>query len=116
MKKLTHGDLKKAATQYLEAKGYIVINIYSGGFKNKDGKWFPRKNVIGVSDLICCSPKGIFMAVEIKIKPDKPRPEQDNFLYNVIENFGMAFVIYSIDDLITMVDGRKESNENTKQG
>ena len=103
--KLTHANLKKAATEYLEAKGYLVCNFYAGGFQDKKGKWFPRKNTKGISDLICCSPKtGHFFALEIKIGKDTCSPEQENFLKNVIACGGMAFIIYSIDDLISWLE------------
>jgi VRR-NUC domain len=54
----------------------------------------------GISDIIGCSPEGIFIAIEVKRPGGKPSPEQLEFIENVKRNKGVAFVAYSLDDAI----------------
>jgi len=103
---MSHNQLKNVITQYLMLKGYIVANFYAGGLM-KDGKYIKRKNATGVSDLICCSPSGKFIAIEVKVKPDKPNDCQEGFLSEVEQNSGIAIVAYSLDDV---VDKLKQNN------
>ena len=47
----------------------------------------------GVSDILCClPPMGRFLAIEVKIPPDKLSPEQEGFLLNVKHSGGSTFV------------------------
>lgn len=96
--KQNHNNLKSAVVEYLEAKKYLVVNFYAGGGV-KNGKYFPRKNTKGVSDIIALSPEGIFTALEIKIKPDCLSEAQAYFLAEVNNRGGKAEVIYNINDL-----------------
>jgi len=97
--KLTHNQLKKFVTEYLELHHFIVVNVYAGGGVNSKGQYFRRKNVVGVSDLICQSLSGTFWAVEIKIGADKLSTEQQNFLKNVGDRNGIGVVVRKPEDI-----------------
>lgn len=43
--------------------------------------------------------KGRFLGIEVKSKCGKLRPEQKEFLENIIKNGGIAFVAKSIEDV-----------------
>ena len=59
---------------------------------------FIRYGFPGLSDIIGQLRDGRFMAIEIKVKRDKPSPEQAAFLAQVNAAGGLAFVAHGIDD------------------
>lgn len=56
----------------------------------------------GVSDLLCCI-QGKFVAIEVKIHPNKPTKLQEKFFEEVRECGGVAIVAYSIDDVKNLI-------------
>jgi len=99
-KQTPHSNLKQAVTQYLELRGFIVCNFFAGGARDRNGKYFPRKNTKGISDILACSPDGKFVAVELKCGKDILKPEQEMFLQNVNSKNGIGLVIRNIDEIM----------------
>lgn len=92
-------EVLNSCRQYLELKGFLVVRHNNiGVFNKKSGGYFFHGQK-GVSDLLCCSPKGIFVAVETKVKGKKPTPEQSAFLQRVNDLGGVGCWVTSIEDL-----------------
>lgn len=105
MKALLEQDIQKSIIDYLRIKKYVVFKANSTQFGIRDGKAFAFASTQkGVSDIIACSTKGSFVAIECK-KPGgkKPTPEQLDFLAQVKANGGIGIVAYSLDDVIGKV-------------
>jgi hypothetical protein len=54
----------------------------------------------GISDIIACSPKGIFWAIEVKKPGGRLYPEQKDFIDRVNANGGVGYVAFSIHDTL----------------
>ena len=94
-------DLQTGIIDYLRLKKYVVVKFPSVGIYDKTSqRYIPYGKKKGVSDLLACSPEGKFFAIEVKIKPNKPTPEQQEFINSINQNNGTAFVAYTIDDII----------------
>jgi Holliday junction resolvase len=79
-------DLKRKALRYLKGKGYFVK--YHSGYGGS----------AGIPDIFGCI-HGRFIAIELKVKPNKPTELQ---IYNIeqIKNAGgIAHVCYSLEDI-----------------
>jgi hypothetical protein len=48
----------------------------------------------GISDIIACSPEGVFTAIEVKRPGGRVSPEQSDFIERVKRNKAVAFVAY----------------------
>ena len=57
----------------------------------------------GISDILGILPGGIFLAVECKVKKNKPTPNQLDFMRRVVKAGGVALVAYSLDDVIDLL-------------
>lgn len=53
----------------------------------------------GTSDVTGCSKDGRFIAVEAKIKPNKPTQLQEDYLEQVRKRGGIALVAYDLTDV-----------------
>lgn len=62
-------------------------------------KWQGPLGVKGVSDIIGCR-EGVFLAIEVKRWPLRPTPDQVQFIHKVRAAGGVAFVAYSVIDVI----------------
>lgn len=59
----------------------------------------------GISDIVgVLRPAGRALAVECKIRPNRPTPQQWAFLKAVDAAGGLAVVAYSVDDVIAAVE------------
>lgn len=100
MHKQSEKDLQKSIIDYLTLKKYLVVKFSSVGiYKQKTGSYIPQRQR-GVSDLLACSPTGRFIAIEVKIKRNRPTKEQLAFIQEVRKRGGIGFVAYSLDDVI----------------
>lgn len=52
----------------------------------------------GTADITGCAKDGRFIAVECKIKPNKPTQLQEDYLNEVRRRGGIAFVAYTLED------------------
>ena len=83
---MTGSKLQGKVIKELESRGYLVVNVTAA-----------TKN--GVSDLICCSSKGKFLALEIKGDGDTLKPLQKHFLKECRVRGTDSKVVKSMDDL-----------------
>ena len=93
--------LQKSIIDYLALKGYIAFKVPAGLIKT--GERFVRLGTAGTADIIACSPAGRFIAIECKLKGNKPTPLQLDFLDRIHQKNGIAIVAFSIDDVIKML-------------
>lgn len=105
--KVKEKDVLKACIEYLALKGFKCIRNNTGAFvgqyTNKKGKTktrFHRYGQRGSSDIIACSPKGMFYAIECKSDTGEPSDKQLEFLQSIKDRNGYAIVARSVDDLI----------------
>ena len=102
----TEKQIQKAIIDYLRLKKYVVFKHHSTGFTSKGGEIRTFKyGDKGISDLIACTPEGRFCAIEVKRKKGgKVSDDQKYFIEQVKANGGIAFVAYSIDDVISEIE------------
>lgn len=101
MRNETEKDIQRAIIDYLRLKRFIVFKHNSTQFGVRNGEAFALKSGDrGISDIICCSLEGRFVAIECKTKKGVPTEEQLAFLKAVILNKGIAFIARSLDDVV----------------
>ncbi|NPV51712.1 MAG: VRR-NUC domain-containing protein [Candidatus Methanofastidiosum sp.] len=95
-------NLVKAVLEYLYYKGFIAIRNNSGVIfiGNGERKRAIRVGLSGSADIIACSPKGNFVAIECKSKKGKLTNKQKEFLDKVKTLGGVALIVRSLDDVI----------------
>ncbi len=107
MKKPTETDLVRQCLEYLWLRGHFAWRQNQGGVTaTYQGKrrYVRFARVDGISDIIgvlgpAASWPGRFLAVEAKIRPNRPTPAQWAFLGAVTTAGGLAVVCYDLDDL-----------------
>lgn len=62
----------------------------------------------GSPDIIACSPKGQFIAIECKTKKGRLTKKQIEFIERINALGGKALVVRSLDDLIQFVEDEKQ--------
>lgn len=88
--------------QYLNYKGHYVQRTNSGRIRipGKNGQQrLIRMAQAGTSDITGCSKDGRFIAIECKIKPNKPTELQEAYLEEIRKRGGIAIVAYSFEDI-----------------
>ena len=104
MKEESEQDIQKAIIDYLRIKKYVVFKHHSTGSTVRNNKAvFFKHGDRGISDIIACSPKGQFIAIEVKKKGGKISDDQIAFIKAVTINRGNAFVAHSIDEVISQI-------------
>jgi hypothetical protein len=98
--KETH--LVRQIIDYLNYRGCFVQRTNSGSVRFKDSGG--RSNFIklahaGTADINGCSPDGRFIAIECKIKPNKPTELQEAYLEEIRKRGGIAIVAYDLSDV-----------------
>ena len=96
-------QLVNQIVNYLNFKGHFVQRTNSGMLRlsNPNG----RERVVrlahpGTADITGCTKDGKFLAVECKIKPNKPTELQLAYLDEVRRRNGLALVAYDLDDVL----------------
>ena len=82
-----------------------------GTFKTQDGKWVQAGLPPGSADLIGIASVGgigVFVAIEVKLPGQKPRPDQVRFLQHVEDMGGIAGVVTSVQDALDLLLSYKE--------
>ena len=112
MKDPTEQQIKKVIADYLRLKKFIVINHRNVGIYKKDtGKYIPLPSgEKGISDIIGCSPRGTFVAIEVKKKGGRPSPDQLYFLERVRQNGGIGILAYSFEDVEPEIEAYLKGN------
>jgi len=79
--------LQSAIIKYLKGEGHSVFKTIQSSRR-------------GISDvIICLAPHGRFLAIEVKIKGNKPSPLQKHYIQEVLDCGGLAMVAYSLEDV-----------------
>lgn len=106
MKNITEQDIQKTIIDYLKIKKYVVFKHRNVGiFKQKTGSYIPLSfGEKGISDIIACSPKGTFVAVEVKKPGGRPSTDQLDFLARIKANGGIGILAYSLDDVLATLE------------
>lgn len=78
-------------------------------------KWLEKKNCYcvktivsnkkGVPDILVCSPKGRFIAIEVKYGSNKPSKLQEYHMMKINEAGGLAFAAWDLETVITKLEG-----------
>lgn len=86
--KINETSITRLIKQVLFQCGAFPIKIAGGPYQKP-----------GISDLLICY-EGKFVAVEVKKPGGKLSPLQEQFLHDVRTAGGIAFVAYSVDDVV----------------
>ncbi len=100
-------DLCNACLQLLRLRGIYAWRQNVSGIKRRDRagrEFWAAPGLRGVADLIGVLPGGKFLAVETKTAAGKLSPEQAAFLDNIRAAGGVAVVIRSLDELVSLLD------------
>lgn len=102
-------DIQSAILKFLQLHRVFAwrqnSGAMTGSYKGKS-RFVRFTSITGVSDIIGMTHNGRFIAIEVKRKNGKLRPEQEQFIDKVNQNGGLAFVARSVDDVETAL--RKE--------
>jgi hypothetical protein len=94
--------IQSAILAYLRMKGIPCYKHQNAGIY-RDGRYIPS-HTRGVSDIIgLLPPNGRFLAIEVKRPGGKPTQEQQNFIDAVNRAGGLAFVAFSVDDVLVVL-------------
>lgn len=114
--KQKEAKLKTDIIEYLKFLGIFCWNNRNVGVYNpKYGKYIPS-TVKGVSDIIGILPNGKFLAIEIKVKPNKLTEHQKWFLEQIKKNNGVAIVAYNLTDVIDGIKNYFSQEEQNYDG
>lgn len=90
----------------LSQAGCLVWRQDTGAYKDPKSVRLIRYGLCkGSSDIIGISPDGKFLAVEVKTKTGRVRPEQETFIAAVKRAGGRAGVARSVDDALKIANG-----------
>ncbi len=107
MKQPRETDLCNACLTLLKLRGVFCWRSNTAGIKRRDRagrEFWAAPGMRGVADLIGVLPGGKFLAVETKTAAGKLSPEQAAFLDNIRAAGGVAVVIRSLDEMVTLLD------------
>lgn len=93
-------DIQVEIMDFLTKKGFIVVKFNNGAHAVRGGFIRTRKQDVGVSDIIGCTPDGIFFACEVKKPGGKPSHAQLDFINKVKQKGGISMIVESLAQLI----------------
>lgn len=97
---MNENDIQCTILDYLSYRDiFHYRNNTSGIYVQKTGSYRPSHSK-GASDIIGCTKAGRFLAIEVKQPGKKPTPEQKEFIEKVNASGGLAFVAYSVEDVV----------------
>lgn len=99
MRGILEQDIQKAILDYLKYKKIYSWKSPSTGLYDPTRKIFRKNKGIKTVDILGILPSGKFLAIEVKRKPNKPTPDQLEFIDNINRNNGLAFVAYSFTEV-----------------
>lgn len=99
-------DLQKAVAYYLDIRGCIWFHPPNGGLRNKReaAKLKAMGTKPGVPDVIILDPQ---IVIELKIKGNKPTPEQNKWLETFKTLGWRAYVCRSLDEVREILEESK---------
>lgn len=94
-------NIKNAILDYLKyRKIFCWLTNTQGNFNKFTNTFYKNPRLLrGVSDIIGIMPDGKFLAIEVKSEKGKISDYQKEFLNNIRERNGIAFVARNIDDV-----------------
>ena len=112
MKNATEQKIQKAIIDYLKLKKYVVFKHRNVGiFKQATKQYIPLSfGEKGITDIIACDCNGRFWGIEVKRKGGKVSPDQADFIARIRKNGGIAFVAYSLEEVIQQVERTNKGN------
>lgn len=91
---MTETEAQKEVMDFLESVGIFA-------WRNNNGSRGRVKfGLPGASDILGILPDGRFLAIEMKGPKTKVQHNQKEFIFNINNNNGVAFIARSIDDVI----------------
>ena len=102
-------DLMNNIRLALSKLGFTVFRANVGKFKLTDGRWFDVGLPRGFSDLFAIKDGRIYF-LEVKVKPNKPSPEQINFISQMQKKGCIAGVVYSVEEGIELCSTTQGQN------
>lgn len=97
------GATKNLICSYLSKVGlFFFIHDSVGIFNRKANAYMSNKSpyrIKGVSDILGILPDGRLFAIEVKAGKNTATPEQKEFIKQINDRGGVAFVARSIDDV-----------------
>ncbi len=103
--KVKESQIQKAILEYLQLRRIYCWKNHSTGIFNAKGGGFIPTGKPGISDILGILKGGRFLAIEVKKPGGKLSDYQVEFIDDINERGGLAFVAYSIDDVITKLKG-----------
>jgi len=79
--------------------GWYVLRINSGGMPTQSGH-FIKFAPAGTPDLICCSPSGKFVGIEVKVPGNKPTEPQKETLQKITQMNGVGLWASSLEEVL----------------
>lgn len=83
----------------LSEEGHFVLRTNAGVFYNANGDRV-RIGFPGLSDLVGCTSKGRFFAIEVKLPGEKPRDDQQKFLNAMRKTGAIAGCAHSVEEAL----------------
>ncbi len=97
---MKESQVQKLILDYLRLKGCLVFKVNNGGIYVKSRDCYMKSPMKGIADIIGCTKSGKMIAIEVKVKYNKPSLEQLEFLAQVKQRKGIGILAYSLDDVI----------------
>ena len=101
---LTEHNLQTAIRQQLGSK-YKIFRTNVGKVLMADGRYFDTGLPRGHSDLYGYRPDGQIFYIEVKVRPNRPSPEQVEFIEAARAAGALAGVAYSVVDAWRIAQG-----------
>lgn len=99
---MNESDLMSLIRLRLSQQGYKVFRANVGNVRLADGRFFNTGLPKGFSDLFAVKNGRIYF-LETKVKPNKPTPEQLNFIEQMKRCGCVAGVVYSVEEADELV-------------
>lgn len=100
-------DIQRDILQYLRLRGIFCWRQNSGAMQ---GEYKGKKRFVqftsepGICDIIGLLPSGRLLAIEVKRPGGKAKEHQQSFIDQINASNGIAVVITSLSEVITLVD------------
>ncbi len=109
MSRARETDVMNEIRLALSGHGYACFRCNVGSVKLPDGRVFQTGLPKGHSDLVAYK-NGRAYFIEVKVKPNRPTPEQLRFLETMRIRYGCAGgVAYSAEDAVRICEGGYEN-------
>lgn len=101
MTALRESGLRSRIVRRLRARGWLPLVMHGSAYSRR-----------GTSDVIACA-RGRFLAIEVKLPGERPRPDQERFLARVRQAGGTAGVAHSVREAEALVEVAVATDEQT---